>query len=115
MGEENEPVLIYTTFEISDDARKVGRALVESKLAACVNIIPSMTSIYKWQGEVQEAAEVVMLIKTRKGCQAQALKHAKTLHPYDTPALLVIEPREVDTDFAAWIVDQTSLNSDRQT
>lgn len=110
MGEESAPVLIYTTFESSDDARKVGRALVESRLAACVNIIPSMTSIYNWQGELQEAAEVVMLIKTRKCCQAQALKQAKALHPYDTPALLVIEPGMVDADFAAWIADQTSRN-----
>ncbi len=111
MGHETDPVLIYTTFDNSDDARKVGRELVMSRLAACVNIIPSMTSIYVWQGELQEEGEVVMLIKTRKGCQAQALQQTKELHPYDTPALLVIEPRTVDKDFAAWIADQTGMHS----
>ena len=107
MGHQTDPVLIYTTFESLDDARTVGRSLVEARLAACVNIIPSMTSIYEWQGELQEAGEVVMLIKTRRGCQAQALERAKELHPYDTPALLVIEPVDVDKDFAAWIAGQT--------
>jgi len=111
MGHENDPVLIYTTFESSEDAKKVGRVLVESRLAACVNIIPSMTSIYEWQGELQVAAEVVMVIKTRKGCQSQALQRAKDLHPYDTPALLVIDLREVDKDFAAWIAEQTNAPS----
>jgi periplasmic divalent cation tolerance protein len=109
MGNESDPVLIYTTFDNSEDAGKVGRKLVESRLAACVNIIPSMTSIYEWEGELHEAGEVVMLIKTRKGRQPQALQRAKELHPYDTPALLVIEPSEVEADFAAWIVGQTDM------
>jgi periplasmic divalent cation tolerance protein len=111
MGNETDPVLIYTTFETVEDAKKVGRMLVESGLAACVNVIPSMTSIYQWQGEIQEAGEVVMVIKTRKGCQTQVLRRAKDLHPYDTPALLVINPSEVDKDFAAWIAEQTKASS----
>ena len=64
MGHETDPVLIYTTFETVEDAKSVGRILVESRLAACVNIIPSMTSIYEWQGQLQEAGEAVMIIKT---------------------------------------------------
>lgn len=111
MGHESDPVLIYTTFETVEDAKKVGRILVESRLAACVNIIPSMTSLYEWQGELQEADEVVMIIKTRKGCQPLALQRTKDLHPYDTPALLAIDPLEVDKDFAAWIERQTNTSS----
>jgi len=109
MGQENDPLLIYTTFEKMEDARQVGRALVETRLAACVNIIPSMTSIYEWQGELSENSEVIMLIKTRKGRLEKALAQAKELHPYDTPALLVIEPSAVDTAFADWIAEQTQL------
>ena len=107
MGQENDPLLIYTTFEKMDDARQVGRALVKARLAACVNIIPSMTSIYEWQGELCENSEVIMLIKTRKRHLEKALAQAKELHPYDTPALLVIEPSAFDTAFADWIADQT--------
>lgn len=109
MGQENDPLLIYTTFEKMEDARVVGRALVEARLAACVNIFPSMTSIYEWQGELCEASEVSMLIKTRKACQEKALAQTKKLHPYDTPAWLVIEPATVDTAFADWIVEQTQI------
>lgn len=111
MGHETDPVLIYTTFETVEDAKSVGRILVESRLAACVNIIPSMTSIYEWQGQLQEAGEAVMIIKTCKGRQSQALQRTKELHPYDTPALLVIDPIEVDKDFAAWIAEQTNAAS----
>ncbi len=110
-GQENKTVLIYTTLESVDDAKRIGRALVDSKHAACVNIFPATTAIYEWQGELQEAGEVVMLIKTRKSCQAEALARAKQLHPYDTPALLVIEPSEVDDDFAAWIAGKTGADS----
>ncbi len=106
-GNENKTVLIYTTLEQVDDAKRIGRALVESKRAACVNIFPATVAIYEWQGEVQEAGEVVMLIKTRKACLAEALARTTQLHPYDTPALLVIEPSQVDDDFAAWIAGQT--------
>ena len=106
-GQDNKTVLIYTTLEHVDDAKRIGCALVESKLAACVNIFPATVAIYEWQGELQEAGEVVMLIKTRKARLAEALARAKELHPYDTPALLVIEPSEVDGDFAAWITGQT--------
>lgn len=114
MGHETDPILIYTTFETVEDAKRVGRILVESRLAACVNIIPSMTSIYEWQGALREAGEAVMIIKTRKGCQTQALQRARELHPYDTPALLVIDPGEVDKDFAAWISEQTNAPSPEQ-
>lgn len=110
-GQENDPLLIYTTLESMEDAKRVGRALVDSKLAACVNILPAMTAIYEWQGELREAGEVVMLIKTRKGRLDEALARTKEMHPYDTPALLVIEPSEVDHDFAAWIAEQTGARS----
>ncbi len=108
-GRENKPLLIYTTLDSMEGAKTLGRVLVESKLAACVNILPSMTAIYEWQGELQEAEEVVMLIKTREGCLDEALARAKEMHPYDTPALLVIEPLKVDPDFAAWIAEQTGM------
>lgn len=111
MSNENDPVLIYTTFSNVGEAKKLGRILVEAHLAACINILPSMTSIYEWQGETQEAEEAVMIIKTRKACQARALSRTKDLHPYDTPALLVIAPEKVDEDFADWISEQTRESS----
>lgn len=108
MSRQDHPVLIYSTFESLDDARAVGGKLVEMRLAACINILPGMTSIYEWKGQREESSEVVMIIKTRSGCLEDAMAEAKRLHPYETPALIAIDPRDVDSDFAAWIKEQTA-------
>ncbi len=107
MSRDDDPILIYTTFAAPDEAGRVGRALVEASLAACVNVFPGMTAIYAWQGVLEEAGECAMLIKTRRGLQARVLDETRRLHPYDTPALLVIEVDAGDGDFLAWIVAQT--------
>lgn len=111
MTNGNDPVLVYTTFESADDAKKLGRKLVEAGLAACVNIFPTMISVFEWEGALDEAQEAVMIIKTRKGIQSRALSQTKEWHPYDTPALLVIEPSDADAEFAAWIAGQTGAGA----
>lgn len=107
MPDPDAPILIYTTFETADDARAMGRSLVEARLAACVNIFPPITAIYEWQGELEESGEVAMLIKSRRALQDRLLAAAKRLHPYETPALLVIETTAADADFCRWIAEQT--------
>lgn len=107
MNQNDGTLLIYTTVETLDAARLLGRGLVDARLAACVNIISGMTSIYEWEGEVDEASEVVMIVKTNSQCLDDAMRHLKSTHPYDIPALIVIDPLQVDADFAAWIVGQT--------
>lgn len=109
MADENAPILVYTTLETAEDARKLGRALVEARLAACVNIFAPMTAICEWKGSLDENGETPMLIKSRKGLQGKLLAEAKRLHPYEVPALLVLEPSGGDPDFCRWIVEQTSL------
>lgn len=107
MADENAPILVYTTLETPADARVLGRALVETGLAACVNIFPAITAIYEWEGALTEAQESAMLIKSRKGVQDRLLAEAKRLHPYDTPALIVLEVAGGDAGFFNWIADQT--------
>lgn len=107
MPDHHGPLLIYTTFETAKAARTLGRDLVEARLAACVNIIDGMTSIYEWDGSLEESSEVVMFVKTNGKCLDDALKHLKAEHPYETPALIVIDPLKVDSEFAAWIAAQT--------
>lgn len=105
------PILIYTTFASEADAKRVGRALVESRLAACVNIFPGMISIFEWDGALDEAGEVAMLIKTRSGLKQETLDAAERLHPYETPALLVLETAGGSDAFANWIAEQTAVQS----
>jgi len=99
--------LIYTTLETLDDARELGGKLVDARLAACVNILPGMTSIFEWEGNRMEASEVVMFVKTRQECIGDAMRLLKASHPYEVPALIVIAPQDVDAEFAAWIASQT--------
>lgn len=107
MPDQNAPILVYTTLETPADARTLGRALVEARLAACVNILAPMIAICEWKGSLDENEETPMLIKSRKGLQEKLLAEARRLHPYEVPALLVIEPGGGDADFCRWIVEQT--------
>lgn len=108
MPEDDAPILVYTTLETQDDARVLGRALVGARLAACVNILAPMTAIYEWKGALEEGGETPMIIKSRRGLQDKLLAEAKRLHPYEVPALLVMEPSDGDADFCRWIAGQTT-------
>jgi periplasmic divalent cation tolerance protein len=108
MKTEDRPVLIYTTFATVEDAKALGNALVERRLAACVNIFPGMVSIFEWKGAREEASEVAMIIKTRAGLTDAVLAEAKVLHPYEVPALLVIPTGGGSAEYCAWIRAQTA-------
>ena len=108
MRENDKPVLIYATFPSPEAAEAVGGALVDQALAACVNILPGMISIYVWQGERHRDGETVMIIKTRAGLVDRAISEARRMHPYSNPALLVLPVTGGSADFLQWVVDETS-------
>jgi periplasmic divalent cation tolerance protein len=107
MGNAERPVLIYTTFASLADAKEVGAALIASRLAACVNMVPGMISLYQWEGAREEANEVAMIIKTRSSLTETVLAETKRLHPYDVPALLVLPTEGGSDEYCAWIVSET--------
>ena len=100
-------VFVYTTYPSIVEAERAGRALVERRLAACVNILPGMISHYWWQGAIERAEEVVMIIKTRAGLAEPVRAAVNEMHSYTTPAVLVIPIETVDPDYHAWIVGET--------
>jgi len=100
-------VFVYTTYPSIVEAETAGRALVERRLAACVNILPGMVSFYWWQGKIDRGDEVVMIIKTRAGLAEAARAAVKDMHSYATPAILVLPIESVDADYHAWIVAET--------
>jgi len=106
--ENDKPVLIYSTFPSAEAAEKAGGQLVDQRLAACVNIIPAMTSIYRWEGQRQRDSEAVMIIKTRKGCVDIVMAHVKGGHAYSNPALLVIPVEGGAADYLAWLAAETA-------
>jgi periplasmic divalent cation tolerance protein len=100
-------VFVYTTYPSIVEAEQAGRALVERRLAACVNILPGMISHYWWQDAIERAEEVVMIIKTRAGLAEPVRAAVKEMHSYTTPAVLVIPIETVDPDYHAWIAAET--------
>jgi len=100
-------VFVYTTYPSAVEAEAAGRALLERRLAACVNILPGMVSLFWWEGKIDRGDEVVMIIKTRAGL-AEAVRAAiRQMHSYTTPAILVLPIESVDPDYHAWIVKET--------
>ena len=108
MEEKAGMTVIYTTFPSENDARKIGRELVEEKLAACVNIFPGMVAIYRWQGSIETGNETAMLVKTGKHLAKQALEALSARHPYSVPALIVFEPEHVAAPYLEWLRNQTA-------
>ncbi len=100
-------VFVYTTYPSIVEAEDTGRALVEQKLAACVNILPGMISHYRWQGAVERGEEVVMLIKTRASLAEDVRAVVKARHSYTTPAILVLPIESVDPTYLAWLMAET--------
>jgi periplasmic divalent cation tolerance protein len=101
-------VFVYTTFPSVVEAEKAGHALVQARLAACVNILPEMVSVYRWQGAVERAEETVMIVKTRASLAEAVRASVKATHPYDTPAIVVLPVEGVDDRYFAWILESTT-------
>ena len=100
-------VFVYTTYPSLVEAEKTGRALLERRLCACVNILPGMVSHYWWQGAIERGEEVVMIIKTR-ACLAEDVRGAvKEMHSYTTPAILVMPIEGGDPAYLDWLMQET--------
>jgi periplasmic divalent cation tolerance protein len=107
MDTNQRAVFVYTTYPSVVEAEQAGRALLERRLCACVNILPGMVSFYWWQGAIERGDEAVMIVKTR-ATLAEAVRGAvRQMHSYTTPAVLVIPIENVDPDYHAWLVAET--------
>lgn len=103
----DEYVLILSTCS-EMQSRKIARALVEGRLAACVNIHP-VRSVYRWKGEIVNDDEDLLLIKTRKALVGEVTEKIKKIHSYEVPEIIVIPIIEGDEPYLTWIDEQTSI------
>ena len=101
-------LLVYTTFPDAETALRIGETLVRERLAACVNVLPGMRSVYAWKGAIEGGEEVVALVKTRTGLRDAIGAALKDRHPYETPILFFLEPDDTHADTLAWLVEETS-------
>jgi periplasmic divalent cation tolerance protein len=106
--EVDKPILVYATFPSRAEAERIGGRLVEDGLAACVNILPGMVAIYIWDGKRQRDEECAMIIKSRASLADRIIATVRSLHPYENPAMVVLDTAGGSTPFMDWILRQTS-------
>jgi periplasmic divalent cation tolerance protein len=97
-------VIVITTLGLDADAAAFARTLIDERLAACVSILPALTSVYRWQGEVEQAREQQLLIKTAASSLAALQARFTTLHPYDVPEFVVLRPEDVAPAYRDWVI-----------
>jgi periplasmic divalent cation tolerance protein len=101
-------VVVLSTAGTQEDAERIARALVEERLAACVNVMPQLTSIYRWQGKVERAGEVLMVIKTRRALASKLIARLGALHSYDVPEAIVLPIVAGARPYLAWLLGETA-------
>jgi len=101
-------VVVLITAPNEDDAARLANDLVASRLAACVNIINNIRSIYRWQGKIEDESEVLMLVKTRKEHFKDLEKRVRELHPYTVPEIIVLPIIEGFVGYLGWLREETS-------
>jgi periplasmic divalent cation tolerance protein len=95
--------IVLTTAGSAEEARKIAQTLVEKRLAACINIVPQVESVYRWEGKVETAAEFMLVIKTTTAAFAGVRAAIQKLHSYDVPECVMLEVSDGETKYLDWI------------
>lgn len=101
-------VSVYATFADAAEAERIGRALVEERLAACINILAPVRSIYRWQGSVETAAEVAAILKTSDRRVDELVARLAELHSYEVPCIVTWPIDKILASYADWVEDSTA-------
>jgi periplasmic divalent cation tolerance protein len=101
-------VSIYAVFADAEEAERIGRAVVEERLAACINILPPVRSVYRWQGEIETADEVAAILKTTAEAADALIARIAVLHSYDVPCIVSWPVDRVLANYSAWVERSTS-------
>jgi periplasmic divalent cation tolerance protein len=96
--------VILSTAGSPEEAARIARALVDQRLAACVNIVPNLTSVYCWEGRIETAGEVLLLIKTSAALVERAESTLRATHSYQIPEVLVFSPQSGHADYVDWLM-----------
>jgi uncharacterized protein involved in tolerance to divalent cations len=102
--------LVLTTAGNAADAARIGRVLVEERLAACVSTVPGVKSTYRWEGKVVEEEEHLLLVKTASAALGRLRARLLEIHPYDVPEFLVLDASDVPEPYARWLEGAVDLD-----
>lgn len=103
---KTEALIVLCTFPSDTEARQIGAALVEKQVAACVNLLPGVTSIYRWQGKINEDAEVLAVIKTTRSVYPKLESLIREWHPYEVPEVVALPVEEGSAAYLNWLTEQ---------
>lgn len=109
---ETPHVVVLTTLPAAADAGAFAAAIVESRLAACVNLLPVMESVYRWEGRVERDAERQLVLKTSRDRVAALWQRVRALHPYDVPEFIVLPIVDGNDAYLRWIGDSTRISTE---
>lgn len=98
---------VYCVFPSAEEAKRIGRTVVEERLAACINILGPCRSIYRWQGRIEEADEVPAILKTRADMADRLIERIAQLHSYDVPAIIVWPVDRLLAAYGDWVEEST--------
>ena len=102
-----EKIVVFITASDEDEAAKIAKALVETRLAGCVNIIKDIRSIYSWQEKIEDEKEALMVVKTQKILFDSLMEKVKELHSYTVPEIIALPIIEGSEDYLKWLKDVT--------
>ncbi len=108
-----KPLLIYITARDKKQAKRIGRKLVEERLAACANISGGIDSFYFWEGRLRRDHEAVLIVKTSHGLLNRLIKRVKSLHSYSVPCIVALPVIGGNPDFLAWVRKETAAGNPR--
>jgi len=100
-------VIVYVTTSNIEESKKIGREIVEERLAACASIIQNISSIYWWKGTIEESGESLLLLKTKKRDVKKLIKRVKELHSYENPEIVAVPIKEGSMEYLEWIKNET--------
>jgi periplasmic divalent cation tolerance protein len=100
-----EPLIVFMTAANGEEATRLAEMLVGSQLAACVQILPAMESVYRWQGQVERQSEVLLIAKTTVASFAEFEREVRALHSYDTPEIVAVPITEGSSSYLKWLND----------
>ncbi|HZW13019.1 MAG TPA: divalent-cation tolerance protein CutA [Noviherbaspirillum sp.] len=108
----DQALIVFVNVPDEPTAHSMARALVEARLAACVNVLPEVRSVYRWQGKLEEASEVTILIKTTQARYADLQTAVKAAHPYDVPELIALPIVAGLPEYLGWVAMETKKEVD---
>ena len=100
-------IVVFITTSSYEEARKIASALVDQRKAACVNIVPKVSSLFRWKGKIEDVEESLMVVKTRAELFPDVVSTVKSIHSYDVPEIIALPIVEGNPDYLSWLKEET--------